>query len=292
MGAWSRQPHAHRERLGTFGGGLQACFLEGACLQAGPLESSTRPVFTGECSCGCCMPATCSCPVPHQLRSAPLLSFTRRRTLMRGLAPRFVPATPLGVVALLSRQGLDISGSTCVVLGDSNIVGTPLAGLLRDLGAAVVTICHRMSYNEWFEGDWEQQQRARARACLPRLPGPQPHVHTPLAAAAATAVAGAHGRGGGALPVAQPTAESPGSQVGTMWPMCTGPQLPAAWRDQRLQGPVKGTELDVLSWQWKRRVRACAPQRLVVHAALTHRGCIACALTPAGAALGGHHCYS
>lgn len=39
-------------------------------------------------------------------------------------------------------------GKNCVVLGDSNIVGTPLAAMLRDKGAAAVTICHRRSYKE------------------------------------------------------------------------------------------------------------------------------------------------
>lgn len=68
--------------------------------------------------------------------------------LMRGRARRFVPATPLGVVELLSRSGVSVSGKTAVVLGDSNIVGTPLAALLRDEGAALVTTCHRVSYQE------------------------------------------------------------------------------------------------------------------------------------------------
>lgn len=61
-----------------------------------------------------------------------------------------------------------------VVVGDSNIVGTPLSVLLRDAGAGTVTVCHRIAYNNLF-GD-----RAAARmspqlqvdACLPRLPGP------------------------------------------------------------------------------------------------------------------------
>lgn len=65
---------------------------------------------------------------------------------MRGRAPRFVPATPLGVVQLLSRCGIGIAGRTAVMLGDSNIVGQPLAALLRDEGAALVTTCHRVSY--------------------------------------------------------------------------------------------------------------------------------------------------
>lgn len=51
------------------------------------------------------------------------------------------PCTPLGIVALLERSGIAISGSHAVVVGRSNIVGRPMAQLLlqRD---ATVTICH------------------------------------------------------------------------------------------------------------------------------------------------------
>lgn len=63
---------------------------------------------------------------------------------MRGPTPRFVPATPLGVVELLARSGVDLRGRTAVVLGDSNIVGGPIAALLRDAGVALVTTCHRI----------------------------------------------------------------------------------------------------------------------------------------------------
>lgn len=71
-----------------------------------------------------------------------------RRMLMRGRVPRFVPATPLGVVELLSRAHVSLAGKTAVVLGDSNIVGTPIAALLRDAGVALVTTCHRVSLKE------------------------------------------------------------------------------------------------------------------------------------------------
>lgn len=72
----------------------------------------------------------------------------RRRMLMRGRGVRLVPATPLGVVELLRRCGIAVKGKSCVVLGDSNIVGTPVAAMLRDQGAASVTVCHRVSYQE------------------------------------------------------------------------------------------------------------------------------------------------
>ncbi|HVF54569.1 MAG TPA: bifunctional methylenetetrahydrofolate dehydrogenase/methenyltetrahydrofolate cyclohydrolase FolD [Pyrinomonadaceae bacterium] len=51
------------------------------------------------------------------------------------------PCTPAGVIELLERNAIDISGARACVVGRSNIVGRPLAQLLlqRD---ATVTICH------------------------------------------------------------------------------------------------------------------------------------------------------
>ena len=43
---------------------------------------------------------------------------------------------------------MEVRGRSCVVVGDSNVVGTPLAVMLRDHGAAAVTVCHRISYKE------------------------------------------------------------------------------------------------------------------------------------------------
>ena len=39
----------------------------------------------------------------------------------------FLPCTPAGVMALLERSGVEISGKNCVVIGRSNIVGKPMA---------------------------------------------------------------------------------------------------------------------------------------------------------------------
>ena len=68
--------------------------------------------------------------------------------MMRGRRSRHVPCTPLGCMELLHRSGVGVRGRRAVVVGDSNIVGTPLAVLLREAGAAAVTICHRLSYQE------------------------------------------------------------------------------------------------------------------------------------------------
>ncbi|GFR41461.1 hypothetical protein Agub_g2149 [Astrephomene gubernaculifera] len=119
------------------------------------------------------------------------------RMLMRGRGVRLVPATPLGCIELLRRSGVDVQGKTCVVLGDSNIVGTPLAAMLRDRGAAAVTICHRRSYRDWFVDQQEvRRKRAAAAACLPPLPGPsprppQPFPSTPAAPSSSSSAAAA-----------------------------------------------------------------------------------------------------
>jgi len=55
--------------------------------------------------------------------------------------PRFVPCTPLGVMRLLEKEGIDPAGRHAVVVGRSNIVGKPMALLLLQKGATVC-ICH------------------------------------------------------------------------------------------------------------------------------------------------------
>jgi methylenetetrahydrofolate dehydrogenase (NADP+)/methenyltetrahydrofolate cyclohydrolase len=55
--------------------------------------------------------------------------------------PALAPATPLAVMELLGRHGIDVAGKRAVVIGRSNITGKPLALLLlRE--HATVTICH------------------------------------------------------------------------------------------------------------------------------------------------------
>jgi len=59
--------------------------------------------------------------------------------------PRFAPATPSGVIELLTRSGYDPSGRDVVIVGRSNIVGKPLAALLMQKGPkanATVTVVH------------------------------------------------------------------------------------------------------------------------------------------------------
>lgn len=56
-------------------------------------------------------------------------------------APRLVPCTPSGLIEILKRSDLPISGKRAVVVGRSNIVGKP-AALLLLMENATVTVCH------------------------------------------------------------------------------------------------------------------------------------------------------
>jgi len=51
------------------------------------------------------------------------------------------PCTPAGIIELLQRSGIAISGEQAVVVGRSDIVGKPVAAMLLNLNATV-TICH------------------------------------------------------------------------------------------------------------------------------------------------------
>ena len=60
----------------------------------------------------------------------------------------FVPATPMGICTLLKRYGIETTGKHCVVIGRSNIVGTPVANLLSRKGFdCTVTLCHSRTKN-------------------------------------------------------------------------------------------------------------------------------------------------
>jgi len=55
--------------------------------------------------------------------------------------PSLVPATPLGVLAMLAEHRVPLEGARAVVVGRSDIVGKPVAHLLLQANATV-TICH------------------------------------------------------------------------------------------------------------------------------------------------------
>ena len=64
--------------------------------------------------------------------------------------PTFISATPNGIMELLRRYKVETEGKHCVVLGRSNIVGTPMAVLMSrntNPGNATVTIAHSRTKN-------------------------------------------------------------------------------------------------------------------------------------------------
>jgi methylenetetrahydrofolate dehydrogenase (NADP+) / methenyltetrahydrofolate cyclohydrolase len=58
----------------------------------------------------------------------------------------FLPATPYGILQLLERYNIETNGKHCVVIGRSNIVGSPMSILMAKAaypGNCTVTLCHR-----------------------------------------------------------------------------------------------------------------------------------------------------
>jgi methylenetetrahydrofolate dehydrogenase (NADP+)/methenyltetrahydrofolate cyclohydrolase len=91
-------------------------------------------------------------PLPEHLLPDPIIAVIDPAKDVDGLTPvsagllargepRLVPATPQGVMELISSAGVDPAGKEAVIVGRSNLVGRPLFSLL--LGAnATVTVCH------------------------------------------------------------------------------------------------------------------------------------------------------
>lgn len=64
--------------------------------------------------------------------------------------PGFLPATPAGIVELLKRNNIETEGKRCVIIGRSNIVGTPLSIMLgrnTNPGNCTVTLAHSRTEN-------------------------------------------------------------------------------------------------------------------------------------------------
>ncbi len=64
--------------------------------------------------------------------------------------PGFLSATPAGIMELLKRNNIETSGKHCVVIGRSNIVGTPLSIMLSrnsNPGNCTVTLAHSRTQN-------------------------------------------------------------------------------------------------------------------------------------------------
>lgn len=62
----------------------------------------------------------------------------------------FIPATPFGIMEMLRRNKVDISGKHCLVIGRSHIVGRPISILMSQKGNpgnATVTLAHSRTKN-------------------------------------------------------------------------------------------------------------------------------------------------
>jgi methylenetetrahydrofolate dehydrogenase (NADP+)/methenyltetrahydrofolate cyclohydrolase len=64
--------------------------------------------------------------------------------------PCFIPATPYGIIQMMKYYKIDTEGKNCVVVGRSNIVGTPMSVLMSrksNPGNCTVTLCHSKTIN-------------------------------------------------------------------------------------------------------------------------------------------------
>jgi len=94
----------------------------------------------------------CQLPLPDHMDESKVLNAILPEKDVDGFHPynvgllsqgkkSLVPCTPAGVLEMLTRTGIDISGKECVIVGRSNIVGKPVAQLMLSKNATV-TIAH------------------------------------------------------------------------------------------------------------------------------------------------------
>jgi methylenetetrahydrofolate dehydrogenase (NADP+) / methenyltetrahydrofolate cyclohydrolase len=95
-------------------------------------------------------------PLPEGIAAGPLTARISSEKDVDGLtpisagqlaqgAPGLRPCTPLGVIELLDVHDVPLEGAEAVVVGRSNLVGKPLAGLLLARNATV-TMCHSRTH--------------------------------------------------------------------------------------------------------------------------------------------------
>ena len=96
-------------------------------------------------------------PLPKHLNAEEICSYIAPEKDVDGFHPQsvgslvvqepgFVSCTPAGIIELLKRSDVEISGKNCVVVGRSNIVGKPMALLMLNENATV-TVCHSRTQN-------------------------------------------------------------------------------------------------------------------------------------------------
>jgi methylenetetrahydrofolate dehydrogenase (NADP+)/methenyltetrahydrofolate cyclohydrolase len=75
----------------------------------------------------------------HPINAGRLLSGAPMETVL-------APCTPAGIMEILKRSHIQISGANAVVIGRSNIVGKPIAAMLIN-ASATVTVCHSRTHD-------------------------------------------------------------------------------------------------------------------------------------------------
>lgn len=98
-------------------------------------------------------------PLPNQIDEQKVINAISPEKDVDGFTPinigrmvlgedAFLPATPMGICSILKHYNIETAGKHCVVLGRSNIVGTPVANLLSRKGFdCTVTLCHSRTQN-------------------------------------------------------------------------------------------------------------------------------------------------
>jgi len=105
--------------------------------------------------------------------------------------PAFLPATPFGIMEILRRYNIETAGKHCVVVGRSNIVGTPISILLSRKGYpgdCTVTLTHSRTRDlpgevrradivvaaigipEFIKGDWVKEGAVVIDVGINRVP--------------------------------------------------------------------------------------------------------------------------
>ncbi len=105
--------------------------------------------------------------------------------------PAYLPATPFGIVEILRRYNIETAGKHCVVVGRSNIVGTPISILLSRKGYpgdCTVTLTHSRTRDlpgevrradivvaaigipEFIKGDWVKEGAVVIDVGINRVP--------------------------------------------------------------------------------------------------------------------------
>ncbi|MEO5327927.1 MAG: bifunctional methylenetetrahydrofolate dehydrogenase/methenyltetrahydrofolate cyclohydrolase FolD [Magnetococcus sp. THC-1_WYH] len=96
-------------------------------------------------------------PLPPQIHESRIIQAISPRKDVDGFHPENVgllatgspglrPCTPLGIMALIAKSGMDPAGKHAVIIGRSNIVGKPVALMLLQ-AHATVTICHSRTHH-------------------------------------------------------------------------------------------------------------------------------------------------